>query len=423
VNTLLPRRHLIEADLSPLSGTAAAAPLATEHNSDNTVPIAPPCMPPLAAILDRNKHSSDIKQVHAREWDPKECPLVRSFAVNKLFDFMVLCKIADFLPPVFPFRTHTTVGTVADDMVHHTTHLSEPRYRTGISRKYSCVTVNPCRNSVLYIDEITQQYTRSTQCRIVEIAQCHQDGSTLQPFDPQPLYTVLPVIACSPDGHVVSCTRGEDGLGVQIFEADGKCTQMWSVESNGKISVRNLAVTNDVIFIAFFTGSCVHAIKWNGEPIGIIRPTKDGKHVAFHFRHIAADHQDLLYLSDSSNHMIRVVDMTGEIILSIGGFGSIDGRMRNPDSICVTPDGFIVVHDTGNKRFQVFAPASWTSAQQYGYTPAQFITKFSESVAIGTDVSDILSFAYNRNNASFIFAGVCVIDNVQCTSIVSMGKK
>ncbi len=80
---------------------------------------------------------------------------------------------------------------------------------------------------------------------------------------------------------------------------------------------------------------------------------------------IAVDGQGRVYVADSINHRIQVLDASGRTVLTVGGEGNAPGQFREPWSVAVDAEGFIFVADTWNHRIQKF-DANGTFITQWG---------------------------------------------------------
>lgn len=70
---------------------------------------------------------------------------------------------------------------------------------------------------------------------------------------------------------------------------------------------------------------------------------------------IAQGPEGLLYVADSQNHRIAVFDAEGDLVNSLGSFGSAaDGSLNEPWGVAVAGDGSVYVADTWNHRVVVF---------------------------------------------------------------------
>jgi len=68
-----------------------------------------------------------------------------------------------------------------------------------------------------------------------------------------------------------------------------------------------------------------------------------------------AVYKDRLYLGDTLNHEVQVLDKrTGEHLATIGGPGQDPGEFYNPIAVTVGSDGKVYVTDMFNARFQIF---------------------------------------------------------------------
>jgi tripartite motif-containing protein 71 len=71
-------------------------------------------------------------------------------------------------------------------------------------------------------------------------------------------------------------------------------------------------------------------------------------------RSIVVTNQNRVYVSDTGNHKIQVFDTDGNFIQEWGGFGTQDGKFREPVGITADPQGNIYVADSDNLRIQKF---------------------------------------------------------------------
>ncbi len=71
-------------------------------------------------------------------------------------------------------------------------------------------------------------------------------------------------------------------------------------------------------------------------------------------RNIFIDGSGIIYLVETGNDRVQVLDGNGSLIRFVGSVGSELGQFNNPSGITVDVNGTIYVADTGNHRIQVF---------------------------------------------------------------------
>lgn len=61
-----------------------------------------------------------------------------------------------------------------------------------------------------------------------------------------------------------------------------------------------------------------------------------------------------IFVTDTGNERVQVFSMDGTFLTAFGGFGSEPGQLIEPTGIVIGPDGNVWVADSGNARIQVF---------------------------------------------------------------------
>ncbi|HVZ80965.1 MAG TPA: NHL repeat-containing protein [bacterium] len=83
---------------------------------------------------------------------------------------------------------------------------------------------------------------------------------------------------------------------------------------------------------------------------------KTFSHGFFGPRSIVGNGLNRLYVSDTGNHKVQVFDLGGNFIKEWGGFGTTDGKFREPVGITADDHNAIYVADSDNLRIQKFDP-------------------------------------------------------------------
>jgi uncharacterized protein (TIGR03663 family) len=87
-------------------------------------------------------------------------------------------------------------------------------------------------------------------------------------------------------------------------------------------------------------------------------------------RGIALDEQGNLYVADFANHRVVVLDAAGNVVRTVGSFGSGAGQLHEPSGVALDAAGNLYVADTWNARVSKFAPdGSFIKSWGSGTTP------------------------------------------------------
>lgn len=92
---------------------------------------------------------------------------------------------------------------------------------------------------------------------------------------------------------------------------------------------------------------------------------------------------DELYVADSGNARIQVLDLDGQVLRTFGRRGAAPGRLLRPTGLAVDAAGRVFVADAGNARIQVLAPDG-TPLGQWG-TRGAGPNQFAEVHALAVD--------------------------------------
>lgn len=71
---------------------------------------------------------------------------------------------------------------------------------------------------------------------------------------------------------------------------------------------------------------------------------------------VAVDGQGRLFLADTGGHRVHIYDGQGQLVRSLGGFGSEPGQLYEPRGLAVDAQGNLYVADTWNARIVKYSP-------------------------------------------------------------------
>ena len=75
-------------------------------------------------------------------------------------------------------------------------------------------------------------------------------------------------------------------------------------------------------------------------------------------RGLAIDGHDRLYVADTSTHVVKIYDISGdkpEFKADFGGYGNGDGQFRFPNGVAVDGDNRVYVTDRDGGRLQIWS--------------------------------------------------------------------
>ncbi|MGI9254756.1 MAG: NHL repeat-containing protein, partial [Thermomicrobiales bacterium] len=188
------------------------------------------------------------------------------------------------------------------------------------------------------------------------------DGQFMQPVG----------IATGPDGSIYVMDSGN--ARVERFSPDGAFIGAWGPR-NGVDLLRTDTGFGPTGIATGPDGNVYLADTWNHrifvvDPSGAVilqigGPTADTSDDPanvkkfpgqfFGPRAIAAG-KDAIYVADTGNERIQVFSPDGTFENAFGGYGHDDGQLVEPVGLAIGPDGDIYVADSGNQRISIFSP-------------------------------------------------------------------
>ncbi|MHB8172467.1 MAG: NHL repeat-containing protein [Thermincolia bacterium] len=146
---------------------------------------------------------------------------------------------------------------------------------------------------------------------------------------------------------------------------------------------------------------------------------------------ITVSKEGLVYVADSGNHQIVVLDQKGKEIKRIGGYGTELGKLSYPVSIVIPPGSKkrLIVSELGNSRVQVFdlqgkslglfpfqgpAPVSPTAMTMDDQGRLYVVDKASQEILIYTSEGELLSVIGKGLQNGFQYPmGIAIASNEQ----------
>ena len=177
-------------------------------------------------------------------------------------------------------------------------------------------------------------------------------------------------VAVTNDGHIIVSERS--GLCVTVLDRDGKKVKSFGLKSEGSRNIkfsqpRGVAITPDNNILVpddykiqkiSINGKCIKSVGEQGSgPLEFNVPS--GLTISPITGHI--------YIADSYNHRIQVLNPDLTFTHAFGTKGSAEGKFNNPGYVALDRQGLVYVADINNLRIQIFSSE--------GQFLSQFFTK------------------------------------------------
>lgn len=183
-------------------------------------------------------------------------------------------------------------------------------------------------------------------------------------------------LALSPDGKTIYVVDSGN-LRVQRYDIDGKFVGAWDGNSDPALAFatqfgqgpQGIATdANGLIYVADTWNHRVVVLDAQGTVVrelgqkGVITDTADSPDPNvdtgrfYGPRGVAVDNGEI-YVVDTGNERVQVFAQDGTFLRTFGGTGTGDGKLTEPTGIAIGPDGNVWVADSGNGRLSVFTKA------------------------------------------------------------------
>ena len=203
----------------------------------------------------------------------------------------------------------------------------------------------------------------SLRCSLVPV------GKGDQPIHP----TVTTTISSTHPGvyriHCNPSTRGTHTVKVQVYDVQLEDTSLFipfnpyldnitPVRTITEIDPWRVAVSDDGhVIVAEYYGHCVTILDNEGKKVKLLGREGGSGNVEFSYPRGVAITPDNFILVSDENHRIQKISMDGDRVASVGGWGSGRRPFNNPDGIAISPiTGQVYIADSGNYRIQVLNP-------------------------------------------------------------------
>uniref|UniRef100_A0A1X7U2S4 B box-type domain-containing protein n=1 Tax=Amphimedon queenslandica TaxID=400682 RepID=A0A1X7U2S4_AMPQE len=221
--------------------------------------------------------------------------------------------------------------------------------------------------------------TRGTHTVKVQVDDVHlEDTSLIIPFNPY-LNNITPVctitefkrpwgVAITDDNHVIITEN--DGHCVTILDREEKKVKSLGSEggnANVKFSYpRGIAITPDKFILVSDDSNRIQKISMDGYLITSVGEKGSGPLQFNTPSGIAISPiTGQVYIADSDNHRVQVLNPDLTFSYSFGSEGSANGHFKYPRDIAIDSQGIVYVADTNNHRIQKFFPDN-NSVSQFG---------------------------------------------------------
>lgn len=203
-----------------------------------------------------------------------------------------------------------------------------------------------------------------------------QTGQTLGPGSALGQLDSPTGIALSNDGQIIYVVDAGNQR-IQRFERDGTFIGTWSAEDDQRIGLGRFDQANqgasdvvvgpdDLLYVADTWNHRIMILDADGLLVrelgrsGELTDTGDTPDPTlspglFYGPRSVAITEDEIFVTDTGNERVQVFASDGTFLRAFGGYGTEPGKLLEPVGIAIGPDGNVYVADTGNNRLSVFA--------------------------------------------------------------------
>jgi DNA-binding beta-propeller fold protein YncE len=141
----------------------------------------------------------------------------------------------------------------------------------------------------------------------------------------------------------------EDNHRIQIFDVSGTPKSSWPVPQDPE----SICVDKDRVYVTFSKNDWVGCYDKAGKMLFRFGEKGRGPGQLRNPDFVCVGPDGLLYITDQKNDRIQVFDRQGHYRRIIGGTGTKPGKFRDPEDLAFDAAGNLIVADGGNHRVQV----------------------------------------------------------------------
>lgn len=193
---------------------------------------------------------------------------------------------------------------------------------------------------------------------------------------------------------------------IQIFDLEGnpvKTFGSWGVkpgEFQFPYGVAGDSKGN--IYVADLYNGSVSKFTKDGKFLGLFAEKQASEQVLVAPAGLAVK-EDLVYVTDVRQHVVKVFDLNGNLVKQLGTNGAKPGQLNAPNAVAVDGQGTIYVTDTGNQRIQVFDKSGKFVKAINGSVDGSGQSVFVNPRGIGVDDKGNIFVVSNLTHRFYVF--------------------
>ncbi len=194
---------------------------------------------------------------------------------------------------------------------------------------------------------------------------------------------------------------------VVVFDSDNNFKRAFGNKEQFKPT--DVAVFEDKLYVADSRDHEIEVLdKKTGETLSIIGDPGQGEGQFYHPTNLTVDKDGNLYVSDTLNCRVQKFDPDGNFLLAIGQCGDAVGTFARPKGVAVDDNGFIYVVDSAFENVQIFTPEGEAALFFGGWGDAMVPGALWLPAGVTTDKS-LLSYFNSLSHDDFILEHLVLV--------------